>query len=288
MKNYFFQPSPFLAPYVEYYFVIEDFEFSPETLGNEGVKVFPAPQCEMVFSYGDSVNEKWLDKPPESSPCFAIGGYATRPVEYFSNGATGSIMVGFKPWGIQAFLDFAAKEITNSNSDMALHFGREVLFVEEKLREASGIAERIRIVEAFLAGRLRRPVIDKEMVRAVEIIAASEGVLQIEELARQCFMSRRQLLRRFEASIGISPKLFSRLIRFQRVFEKMKAKNEKPDWSQTAFDAGYSDQAHFINEFREFSGCAPAQFVHDLKPTPVGEFFGENSRGAATYGKIYL
>ena len=288
MKNYFFQPSPFLAPYVEYYFVIEDFEPVPERLGNECVKVFPAPQCEMVFSYGDPVSEKWLDKPPERSPGFATGGYATCPVEYFGNGTTGSIMVGFKPWGIQAFLDFEAKEITNVNSDMALHFGREVRFLEEKLREADSVGERIRIVEAFLAGRLRHPVIDREMVRAVELIAASQGTLQMERLARQCFMSRRQLLRRFEASIGINPKLFSRLVRFQQVFAKMKNAGEAPDWGQIAYEAGYFDQAHFINDFREFSGFTPTQFVEGLQCTQIGAFFEANSRGEATYGKIYL
>lgn len=288
MKNYFFRPSPFLAPYVEYYFVIEDFEPAPERLANESVKVFPAPQCEMVFSYGDSVSEKWLDKSLESSPGFAIGGYATRPVEYFGSGTTGSIMVGFKPWGIQAFLDFEAKEITNVNSDMALHFGGELRFLEEKLREASSIGERIRIVEAFLAGRLRRPVIDKEMIHAVELITASQGVLQIEELACQCFMSRRQLLRRFEASIGISPKLFSRLVRFQRVFAKMEAASEMPDWGQVAYEAGYFDQAHFINDFREFSGYTPTELVEGLQRTQIGAFFDENSRDTATFGKIYL
>lgn len=288
MNNYFFRPSPFLAPYIEYYFVIEDFEPAPERGGGESVKVFPAPHCEMVFSYGDTVHEKWLGGAPQLSPGFAIGGYATRPVEYFGSGATGAIMVGFKPWGVQAFLNFEAKEIANSNSDMTLHFGREVLFLEEKLREAGSVEERIRLVEAFLAGKLRRPLIDKEMVRSVEIIVASKGTLHIEELARQCFMSRRQLLRRFEASVGVGPKLFSRLVRFQKVFAKMEAANGTPDWGEVAYETGYFDQAHFINEFREFAGCAPAQFAECLRRSPAGVFFDENTRDATACSKIYL
>ncbi|MBI5916019.1 MAG: helix-turn-helix transcriptional regulator [Bacteroidetes bacterium] len=288
MTNYFFKPSPFLAPFVEYYFVIEEFSATPESGSAESVKVFPSPQCEMVFSYADPVRERWFDQSLAPSPGFAIGGYATKPVEYLPEGAGGVIMVGFKPWGIQCFLDFEVKEIMNANSDMSLHYGREVLFVEEKLREAGSVVERIRIVEAFLAGKIRRHRADPAMVHAVELIAQSCGTLPVEQLARRCFISRRQFLRRFEAGIGIPPKTYSRIVRFQQVFSKMDGEEAAPDWGTIAYEAGYFDQAHFINDFREFSGYSPEQFQKGISRSPVGRFFDENVQPKAAYGKIYL
>lgn len=283
MQNYFFQPSPFLAPYVEYYFVMEDFFTVQENRPAEGLKVFPAPHCEMVFSYGGFVRERWLGKAPKASPGYAIGGYATQSVEYFPEGQGGFIMVGFKPWGIQCFIDFEVREITNANSDMTLHFGREVLFVEEKLREAGNIAERIRIIEAFLAGKIHRHRPDPAMIHAVELVTQSGGMMPVEQLARQCFMSRRQFLRRFEAGIGINPKTFSRIVRFQQAFQKMTNGHTTPDWNVIAFEAGYFDQAHFINEFREFSGYSPEQFQRGLLRNPPGPYLRENKEQPGHY-----
>lgn len=287
MQTYFFRPSFFLAPYVDYYFVLENIS-KDSNFGSQGVTVFPIPQGQMVFSYGDPTFEKWVGGSLSPSPGFAVGGYANRTVEYFSEGTVSAIMVGFKPWGIQAFLDFELKHISNSNSDMSLHFGNEVGFVEEMLHEAGDMAERIRIVEAFLAGKLRRPVIDKAMVHAVELIAQSKGAMPVEQLAKESFMGRRNFLRRFEASIGITPKLFSRIVRFQQVFAAMETQQGKGDWGQIAFETGYFDQAHFINDFREFSGMAPSQFQECARPTDIGRSFDSNALGENLTGKAYL
>lgn len=288
MQAYFFRPSIFLAPYVDYYFVLENFSGDGAAEVAPGVTVFPSPQGQMVFSYGERSYEKWLGSELSNSPDFAIGGYATKSVEYFTQGAVGAIMVGFKPWGIQAFLDFELKHISNANSDMGLHFGKEVLFVEEMLREAGNMPERLRIVESFLAGKLRRPAIDQAMVHAVELIAQSKGAKPVEWLAKECYMSRRNFLRRFEASMGINPKMFSRIVRFQQVFAAMENQQGMPDWGQIAFGAGYFDQAHFINEFKDFSGMTPAQFRESAQPTEIGRLFDAHSSDENLYGKVYL
>lgn len=288
MQAHFFRPSIFLAPYVDYYFVIEDFSTDRDWVDAQGVTVFPAPQGQMVFTYGEQADEKWLGGERTPSPDFAINGYSTRSVEYFARGAVGAIMVGFKPWGIQAFLDFELKHITNANSGMDLHFGKEVVFVEEMLREAANMPERLRIVESFLAGKLRRPVIDQAMVHAVELIGQSKGILSVEDLAKACFMGRRNFLRRFEASIGITPKMFSRIVRFQQVFAAMEAQTGKADWGQIAFETGYFDQAHFITDFREFSGMTPLQFMKNCRPTDIGRSFDAHVSGENLYGKVYL
>ncbi|MBL7829052.1 MAG: helix-turn-helix domain-containing protein [Saprospiraceae bacterium] len=162
------------------------------------------------------------------------------------------------------------------------------MFVEEMLLEAGDMAERIRIVEAFLAGKLRRPVIDQSMVFAVGLIAHSKGTMTVEQIAKACFMGRRNFLRRFEASIGINPKMFSRIVRFQQVFTAMDAQQGKADWSKIAFETGYFDQAHFITEFKEFAGVTPSMFQQNAHPTDIGRCFGSNMQNDTLFSKIYL
>lgn len=289
MKHWFFLPSPFLAPYVDYYFAIENGKPDADNREQDSLTVFPTPQGQMVFSYGESPTfEKWLGEKTTHSPDFAIGGYMTKSVEYTNTGDLGAIMVGFKPWGVQAFLDFELKSVTNANSDMHLHFGSAISFVEEMLCEAEGIQERIRIIETFLAGRMRRPCLDEAMINAVGLIAQSKGTLTVEQLAKECYMSRRTLLRRFEAAIGISPKPFARIVRFQNLFKSIENQAAELEWSQVAFEAGFSDQAHFINDFRAFSGMSPARFLEDAQRTKLGLGFDEQIKEDALYGKIYL
>lgn len=288
MKTHFIQPSPFLAPYIDYYFVIEDEAPLLAQQEERALKVFPAPQGEMVFSYGKPSQEKWLGENVAHSPNFAIGGFATKAVEYTNQQGVGSIMVGFKPWGLQSFVTVELKELMNTNSEMSLHFGSEVTFVEEMLQAAQSLSERIRIVEAFLAGKLSRPMLDKAMIQVVKLIVDSKGLIQVEKLAQTCFMSRRQLLRRFENAIGINPKLFSRIVRFQQVFTAMEQGVAEPEWAHLAYDSGYFDQAHFIHDFREFSGVSPAQFFHQAQRSAVGLSFDENKGDEKLYGKVYL
>jgi transcriptional regulator GlxA family with amidase domain len=84
-------------------------------------------------------------------------------------------------------------------------------------------------------------------------------LIGIRQLADWLGLSPRQLERRFRNEVGLSPKLFSRMQRFQRVFQKM----EEPDisWVDAAVSCGYYDQAHLIRDFREFSGRTPSALV---------------------------
>lgn len=287
MEYYFFRPSVFLAPYVDYYFVVE----APKgALAVPGLTTFPIPHGQMVFSWGDASHEQWLGEAARKSPDFAVCGYTTKAVTYQSQGALGVLMIGFKPWGIQPFLDFELKELTNANSEMSLHFGRQTTFLEEQLRAAASLEERIRIVETFLAGRLRRTATDQAVEHAVGLIARTGGAMRVDQLAGACYLSKRQFLRRFEASIGISPKSFSRIVRFQQAFARIQAATAggPPDWTDIAYCAEYADQAHYIHEFREFTGFTPAEFYQNVQRSQAGSFFENQVKDADLYRTIYL
>ena len=95
----------------------------------------------------------------------------------------------------------------------------------------------------------------------LEKINASCGEIRVQELADETGYSTRHVSNVFKKYVGISPKLFSRIVRFQRSFSLLRLQ-KKPTFADLAQDAGYYDQAHFINEFKEFSLNTPTQIIH--------------------------
>jgi transcriptional regulator GlxA family with amidase domain len=87
--------------------------------------------------------------------------------------------------------------------------------------------------------------------------------LEIEELAKQVHISKRQIQRDFKNYVGLSPKKYARILRFNYIFKLMQEKDMK--WVDIAIQSGYFDQAHFIKNFKEFTGEEPSNYGFDDK-----------------------
>jgi AraC-like DNA-binding protein len=92
-------------------------------------------------------------------------------------------------------------------------------------------------------------------------IAGSGGNLTVKELQSELNLSERSLERRFKQHIGISPKLFTRICRFQASLSQLRT-NKYNKLSDVAFEQEYADQSHFIRSFKEFSGLSPYQYMN--------------------------
>jgi len=99
---------------------------------------------------------------------------------------------------------------------------------------------------------------------AARLLAARHGRLSIEQMAAHYGLSRQRFARRFHQAAGLSPKLFGRIVRFQGLVQALLA-NDVSRWASVASEAGFYDQAHMINEFRDFAGAPPTKFFqpHD-------------------------
>lgn|GEM_PF-3359249 len=124
------------------------------------------------------------------------------------------------------------------------------------------------LVEAFL----RRLLNKREVVgNGMELFALSrlcrEPTLSMKALAQELSCSTRHLRRRFGDFVGFSPRLFKRLYRFENALCRVQCLGEEThdDWAGFALDSGYSDQAHFIRDFKAFSGCTPAFYLAYIK-----------------------
>ncbi|HWB26831.1 MAG TPA: helix-turn-helix transcriptional regulator [Chitinophagaceae bacterium] len=171
---------------------------------------------------------------------------------------TGTVLVYFKDGGAAAFFKQPLHELFRESISLDNFILRsELLLLEEQLCGAKTDGARITIVEKFLLSRINFLPPDPLVVGALSLIHKAKGTLRIEEIAGQLHTSQSPLEKKFRKAIGASPKKFSSIVRLKNAIT-----NRGNETSLTAlgYEAGFYDQAHFIKEFKIFTGQTPAEF----------------------------
>lgn len=172
------------------------------------------------------------------------------------------------PAGVQLLLGVPARLIGERITLLHDIIGSAAAELEECIMSTTDDCALPRIGEALLRlGRSRgaEPVV----ARAVAAIRAAGGRKRVDALAHETNMSTRQLERVFLEHVGLGPKTYSRLVRFDRAARGLGTRGDV-SWSRFALALGYSDQAHLINEFTEFAGVSPTQFERELATGEAG------------------
>ena len=137
--------------------------------------------------------------------------------------------------------------------------GREAACLEARLAEAHDTGERLALVESFLLDRLAHtPPAEPAVAYAWSRLAQTGGRLQIGALAAEIGCSRKHLSEQFRDHIGLPPKAAARLMRFNRALQLIA---RGLSGAEVAFRCGYTDQAHFVKEFRRFASTTPTAFA---------------------------
>jgi methylphosphotriester-DNA--protein-cysteine methyltransferase len=140
-------------------------------------------------------------------------------------------------------------------------WGRTAIELKERLLEARTWPARFRIVEAMLLAQLTgRTTSHPAVAFALDTIQASAHVQTIGRLTERIGLSPRRFIEVFSSQVGLTPKVFCRVRRFQRVLQAI-TRDKNVDWADVAVAGGYYDQAHFIHDFRAFSGTNPTAYM---------------------------
>jgi AraC-like DNA-binding protein len=228
-------PSPLLRPYVENFWYAEP-------TNDATCEVLPDASVDVCFAFSERKPEILLFGPTtartvyEFQPGIAYLGIKFRP------GAAALLLhedmscLTDAAIAVPAFLGMRAERIMDLNDGIA----------RSNYLEAA-------IVRA-LAGYVGR---SSELVsNAIELIHRTQCNIRIQELADECGVSRRHLERVFSECVGVSPKIYTRIYRFRAVMDDAAAKTPV-NWADIAAAHGYSDQSHFIRDYRSFSGRVP-------------------------------
>ena len=165
------------------------------------------------------------------------------------------------PGGVPALLAPSASELAEADTPLdALWGARVVDRLRTRLLEAGTAAARLDAREEALRARWREMPLHPAVVCALHAFAHRPAVTTVGEAVAAAGVSARHLIDRFTAQVGLTPKRFCRVRRFQRAIA-LADRGRVEDWAAIAADCGFSDQPHLIHEFRAFAGLPPSAYL---------------------------
>ena len=185
----------------------------------------------------------------------------TRAWEFSYPTPTRSVGVHFRPWGLAPFLPMPAEQLCDRPASVEQIWGQSAIAeLHDQLATARRPQEMLTLLEEELVRRLR--VIDGlDLVRQLSsAVAATHGTVPISDISVATRASSTYLAKRFKAIVGVTPKRLARSYRFSSAVLAIDVA-APIDWGGVAADAGYFDQAHFVREFREFTGLTPTRYA---------------------------
>lgn len=177
------------------------------------------------------------------------------------SGPVGTIGVEFKPSSAYRFFPFPLSETTNLVHDTDLLLGAEGAALHRAIGARETVAEKVDEVQRFLLARLERTRRDDWVVDyGVNEIVRSGGLITMEELSSRLGVSQRYVQRKFNDGVGVRPKTFASIVRFQRFFRLMAQGAAAPGSLQSEIYDAYFDQPHFIRDWKRFTGLSPSRY----------------------------
>lgn len=257
-----FQPQDTLSALVKCYWTLD----GPKAVPAQKQRILPDGCMEMIFHHADLYLQYSNTNSSFVQPrCFVIG-QLTQPLEIEATGITGIFSVRFHPDGFLPFATLPIKCFENTALPLQELFGQQGMEVEQAILGAQNTRQRIAVIEAFLINQMGRPeAIDRTVKAIVATILSTKGHARIAELSQSNKINRRQLERRFSETIGLSPKQLAKTIRLQAAMKRLLS-GTYTSLTELAYESEYYDQAHFIKDFKAFTGHTPKTFFsNDLE-----------------------
>ncbi len=246
-------PCDLLKPYVSA-FVIS------ETTEETTYKVLPDTGLVIGFQYKGKLAHIENAKEIQLSQSGISG--LSNTYRIFKNSADiGTVLIFFKAGGAAAFFKQPIHELFRESVSLDNFMLRsELLILEEQLREAKTDLEKIQVTEQFLLSKLKQQAPDNLVLTAIALIHKSKGNIRMKEITEQLHISQSPLEKRFRQLVGTSPKKFASIVRFKHTLQSYNSQNSLTD---LGYEAGFYDQAHFIKEFKNFTGDTPEIFFRN-------------------------
>ncbi len=193
-------------------------------------------------------------------------GYLTRQLMLKSLSGAEALAVKFRTGRLMTFSTVPGIELTDTSVSIKYLWGALGRDLVNRVYNTGSILEIIQLLDEFFLKRLSlHDSIDRRIDAALDEILTRKGQVRINNLAEWTNLSRRQFERRFTRTIGLPPKRMCRIARISGIIAQLKA-GIKHDWVDIALAGGYSDQAHFIREWKYFTGSSPLSYLKDLSP----------------------
>ena len=250
-------PSDALRDYVKCYYV---FEAGDRQIIHD--HAFATGCVEVMFNLDGSQWETQVNGNYIQTARVELWGQIVRPLPIRLQGKSSMFGIRFHPFGAALLLNHDVSLFNDQIVDLDTVVGSSVSELYRQLQDAPHIARRIELVEAFLGKRLERYPKKKDKIRLVKLVmnelTRDDFFDNIDNVASRYGITSRYLQKIFLQHTGLTPKLFTRINRFQKSL--VWAGKGDQSLTSVAYQSGYFDQSHFIREFRTFTGRTPSKF----------------------------
>jgi AraC-like DNA-binding protein len=265
-----FLPTPQNRDIVRLYRIVH---FSFDSNFKVPVKKYP-PRPEHVLSFFPRGVEKadQSGKPLPTLRCILMGQF-----DLVINRAPSPdflvLQIVFQPAGFFQLTGVPGNELRNQYLDGEIFFSNDVRLVNEQLFHACSYFHMINILDQFVQSLRRRKANGHGSIDEVsKLMLRKDGNVSLDWLARQASLSIRQFERNFQGATGVTPRLFSRISRFDKAF-RMRNQFPELDWLSIAIACGYYDYQHLVKDYKGFTGVGPTTF-HILESKAPERLFG--------------
>lgn len=259
-----FQPHPDLASLISCYWTLE----VPADANAQKQRIVPDGCIEMAFILGDDIKRYTSENEFILQPRAMILGQTIDAFYIQPTGYVNTFAIRFYPYGFANFVTVPIKTLANKETPLASVFEEKIVkTLERQIIEAPGTAQRIQVIESFLLKRLNQKLTIDNIVRTtVDALLLTKGSAAINDILKEDPSKRRQMERKFAKQIGVSPKQLGKVIRLQSALKLLLNKNSE-NLTHVAYESEYYDQAHFIKDFKEFTGTNPREFLGNERMT---------------------
>jgi methylphosphotriester-DNA--protein-cysteine methyltransferase len=258
MRFVHYKPAPPLDTFVD---LIWLYYSEPQAHAYE--RLMPSGEAELVINLLDGSIGMYPDIHTEQRTSLghaALSGPHSRSFVIDTLQKAAVAGVHFKPGGSFPFFRPPSDALRDIHVPLDALWSSRAAEIRERLLAATTDAARLRVLERCLLEQLVRPPERHPAVEYALRVFSASSVPAVSFVTRQIGMSQRRFIELFGHHVGLTPKAFCRVRRFQRVLSTVHHVTEV-DWAQTALECGYYDQAHFIHDFRDFSGLTPTSYL---------------------------
>lgn len=243
--------------------IVEKYKFVPsEPDATERIyTILPDGYFDLVFIFSDSYCKVMLGGPYTRKTLVPL-----HDLELF--------IVRFRVGRLPRILDVKPAEVIDRLIELPRVFSFRADSICDMLFQQPGMTGKQQLMSKILSKVELEPILAKDLYcRAAAIIDSRGGQINVGNLADLLCVCRRTLERQFKSSLGIAPKHFIRLVRFQNALAKLKAIPYTYSYADIAYATGYADQSHFVKDCVQFSGLSPQRLLRERSESQMSPVF---------------
>lgn len=256
MKFIRIAPHPNLTQFIECYWMMQSDNPAPRI-----EKIIPDGFTELIFNYGSvykaKTNEDWHLQSPN-----LLAGQISSYFYLENTGPTGSFAIKLKPAALTQLFSLSMDQYLDKIVDLDIFPHQQLSTLKDILLPFQN-EQHLKLVLDNHFIELSKNASENPLKDTLDLIFNSNGMATVAEMTKVAGVGERQLERLFKKYIGLSPKYYARVIRFNYIFQLIKSKNSS--WAEIVYQSGYYDQSHFIRNFKAFTGEDPSSYFFEEK-----------------------